>query len=90
MIKHAPIGFLCILGAQCMISSVFFFLRDFKTQTIIVFCVFVYYLITTFISFAVTVISIPNNAYFIQYHFKITQFIYNSNIAGCFINKDEK
>ena len=30
-----------------------------------------------------------NNAYFIQYHFNIIPFSCNSNIVGCFINRDK-
>ena len=43
---------------------------------------------TTFISFAVSVIPMSNNSYFMQYHFNIIPSTYNSNIVGvaCVIN----
>ena len=82
VMKHAPVGLLCILGIQYMIGSVFPFSCDFKTQTFSMFCVFIGYLIATFISFAVSVISMSHNACFNQYHFNIIPFTYNSNIVG--------
>ena len=78
--KHAPVGFFCILGIHYMIGNLFLFSCVFKTQTISILCVFIYYLITTLISFAVSVILMPNNAYFVQHHFNITPFMYNSNM----------
>ena len=47
----------------------FFFFYNFKTQKFSIFCIFICYLITTFISFVLIVMSMPNNAFFIQYHF---------------------
>ena len=49
----------------------FFYFCEFKTQTFSIFCIFIYYLIAAFISFAVSVIFMSNNACFIQYHFNI-------------------
>ena len=68
-----------------MIGSIFFFLWDLKTQKFSIFCVSIYYRITNVISFAVSVLFMSNNAYFIQYNFNIIPFTYNSNIAGCLI-----
>ena len=48
--------------------------------------ILVYYLIATFISFTVRIISMYDSACFIKYHFNIIPFTYNSNIVGCFIN----
>ena len=90
MMKRALVGFLCILGMKYMIGSVFFFSRGFKTQTFSTFCAFIYYLITTFFSFVVSVIFKFNNAYLIQYHFNRIPFTYSGNIAGCFINRNKK
>ena len=84
VVKHEPVGFLYILGIQDIISSVFSFSMILKPRRL-VYSVF-YYLIPACISFAASVISMSNNAYFIQYHFNIIPFAYNSNIVGCFIN----
>ena len=35
IIKRIPVGFLCILGIQSIIGSGFFYLCNFKTQTLI-------------------------------------------------------
>ena len=60
-----------------------------KSQAFSIFCIFIYYPITTFISFALSVIYLSNNAYLIQYHFKLIPFSYKSNIIECFINRNE-
>ena len=52
-------------------------------------CIFIYYLMTTYINFAVSVILMSNNGYFVQYHFNIIPFTYNSNIVGCFTNRSK-
>ena len=51
--------------------------------------IFIYYLITNFIRFAVSITSMSNNAYFIQCHFNLMPFTYNNNIVGCFINMNK-
>ena len=56
---------------------------DFKTQTFSILYLFIRYLVTTFISFAVSVISMSDNVYLIQYHFNIIPFTHNRNIVGC-------
>ena len=71
MMKRAPVWFWCFLEIQYMNDSAFSFFCDFKTQKVIIFCVFIDYLIATFISFAASVISMFKNAYFNQCHFNI-------------------
>ena len=88
-ISDAMIGFLCFIGIQYMIGSVFFFFCDFKIQTFSIFCVFIDHFITAFISFAVSVISMCNKAHLIQYHFNLIHFTYNNNIVTCFIKKSK-
>ena len=53
--KHVPIGFLCIL-IQYMIDIIFSFSVTLKPKRSVfsIFCIFIYYPITTFISFAVS------------------------------------
>ena len=89
MMKRPRARFLCILEVQYMIGSVFLFFYHFKTQTFSRLCVFIYYLMKTFISFAVSVISMSNNTYFNQYPFNIIPFTYNRNVFGCFINRNK-
>ena len=88
MKKRAPIGFLFILGIQCVIGSVFYFSAILKPKR------FVYILCFHLLShhnfpFAVSVISMSNNACLRQYHFNTIPFTYNSNIVGCFINRNK-
>ena len=66
----------------------FFFFYNFKTQKFSIFCIFICYLMTTFISFALIVMSMPNNAFFIQYHFNSIPLTCNSSVVGCFNNKN--
>ena len=67
----------------------FFFFCDFEIQKFSIFCISIYYLTTTFISFAVSVISMSNNAYFIQYQSHTIPFTYNSKIVGRLINSNK-
>ena len=61
---------------------------NFKSQMFSAFFIFIYYLITTVIKFAVSVFSMFNKAYFIKYHFNISPFTYKNKIVGCFINRN--
>ena len=69
-------------------SLSFFFLCGFKIQMFIIFCIFIYYLIKTFISFTLRFIFRSINTYFIQYFFSIIPLTYN-NIFGCCINRNK-
>ena len=64
-------------GIHYLFGSIFLFLCDFKIQMVSIICVFICYLITTFVRFAV--ISMSSNAYFIRYHFNIGGFFVNRN-----------
>ena len=87
VMKRGPFGFFTHFRNPVHDRQRFFFFGDFKTQMFSIFCVFIHYLITTFISFAVSVISMSNSDYFIQYYFNIILFTYNSNIAGYCVSR---
>ena len=88
MANLVPLGFLCIWKFQYMIGSFYSFSVILKPRRLVYSVFFFYYLVTTFISFAVSFISISSSAYLIQYHFNIVSFTYNKYILGYSINRD--
>ena len=73
-----------------MIDSVCSISKILIPKLLVLLSVFINYLIATFINFAVSVISMSNNVYFIQYHFNIIPLTCNSNIVEWLINRTRK
>ena len=87
--KHAPAGFLFILGIQYMIHNSFSFPLILKLQRL-VYSVFPSIFSSQLLLALSQVLFIcSTNSYFIQYHSNIIPFTYNSNIVGCFINRNK-
>ena len=73
-----------------MIDSVCSISKILIPKLLVLLSVFINYLIATFINFAVSVISMSNKVYFIQYHFNIIPLTCNSNIVEWLINRTRK
>lgn len=73
-----------MIDSVCSISVIL------KPKLLVLLSVFINYPIAIFINFAVSVISMSNNVYFIQYHFNIIPLTCNSNIVGWLINRTRK